>query len=83
MAEVPLDQVLATAEAPLVRERNDVFMVSYLDYRRLPDTAVARSAVDGFLGAWTGRLQAVGGRCSAPELTATTSDRSVGRASAP
>ncbi|MET0821878.1 MAG: condensation domain-containing protein [Aeromicrobium sp.] len=36
MADVPLDQVLETASGPLVRERTDVFMASYLDYRRLP-----------------------------------------------
>ncbi len=36
MAAVPLDQVLGTASRPLVRERADVFMASYLDYRRLP-----------------------------------------------
>lgn len=36
LADVPLDQVLETADAPLVRERADVFLVSYLDYRRLP-----------------------------------------------
>jgi hypothetical protein len=36
MAPVPLDQVLETAPGVLVRERTDVFMVSYLDYRRLP-----------------------------------------------
>lgn len=36
MAAVPLDQVLGSASRPLVRERTDVFMASYLDYRRLP-----------------------------------------------
>ncbi|MCX6407609.1 MAG: condensation domain-containing protein [Propionibacteriales bacterium] len=36
MAAVPLDQVLDSATKPLVRERTDVFMASYLDYRRLP-----------------------------------------------
>ncbi|MFC3950405.1 condensation domain-containing protein [Aeromicrobium fastidiosum] len=36
MAAVPLDQVLESASAALVRERADVFMASYLDYRRLP-----------------------------------------------
>lgn len=36
MAAVPLDQVLGSVSRPLVRERTDVFMASYLDYRRLP-----------------------------------------------
>lgn len=36
LADVPLDQVLATLPVPLVRDRGDVFMVSWLDYRRLP-----------------------------------------------
>ncbi len=36
MAVVPLDQVLESASEPIVRERTDVFMASYLDYRRLP-----------------------------------------------
>lgn len=39
LAEVPLEQVMAAATSPLVRERNDVFMLSYLDYRRLPGSA--------------------------------------------
>lgn len=36
LAAVPLDQVLERSPRPLVRERTDVFMASYLDYRRLP-----------------------------------------------
>jgi hypothetical protein len=36
LAAVPLDQVLESAPQRLVRERADVFMASYLDYRRLP-----------------------------------------------
>ena len=36
LAAVPLDQVLATLPTPLVRSRGDVFMASWLDYRRLP-----------------------------------------------
>jgi hypothetical protein len=36
MAAVPLDQVLETAPEVVTRERTDVFMASYLDYRRLP-----------------------------------------------
>jgi hypothetical protein len=46
MATVPLDQVLESASESLVRERADVFMASYLDYRRLPghDELVRRRA---------------------------------------
>ncbi|NPC96346.1 condensation domain-containing protein [Nocardioides sp. zg-DK7169] len=46
LADVPLEQVLATLPAPLVRTRGDVFMVSWLDYRRLPghDRARERAA---------------------------------------
>ncbi|MBC9731658.1 condensation domain-containing protein [Nocardioides marmotae] len=42
LAAVPLEQVLAALPAPLVRERADVFMVSWLDYTRLPGAAEAR-----------------------------------------
>lgn len=34
-AGVPLDQLLASLPTPLQRGRHDVFMVSYLDYRRV------------------------------------------------
>ncbi|MCL2542951.1 MAG: condensation domain-containing protein [Nocardioidaceae bacterium] len=37
--EVPLEQVFASLSAPLTQERRDVFMASYLDYRRLPGHA--------------------------------------------
>ena len=43
LAGVPLDQVLATLPVPLGRTRGDVFMVSWLDYRRLPGQARARA----------------------------------------
>lgn len=36
LASAPLDQVLAGLPCPLVRRRDDVFMVSWLDYRRAP-----------------------------------------------
>lgn len=35
LADVPLDQVLQSLPRPLRRPRQDVFMVSYLDYRRI------------------------------------------------
>ncbi|TYL46264.1 hypothetical protein FXB39_13995 [Nocardioides sp. BGMRC 2183] len=41
-AALPLDQVLASLPRPLLRERADVFMVSYVDYRRLPAHDLAR-----------------------------------------
>lgn len=37
-AGVPLDQVLASLPRPLRWTRRDAFMVSYVDYRRLPGT---------------------------------------------
>ena len=36
LGSVPLDQVLASLRRPLRRTRSDVFMVSWIDYRRLP-----------------------------------------------
>lgn len=42
LADLPLDQVLASLPVPLRRERADVAMVSYLDYRRLPGREAAR-----------------------------------------
>ncbi|WP_406692571.1 condensation domain-containing protein [Saccharopolyspora sp. ID03-671] len=41
-AEPPLDQVLASLPRPLRADRRDVFMVSYIDYRRLPKTPAAQ-----------------------------------------
>ncbi|WP_141015372.1 condensation domain-containing protein [Nocardioides sambongensis] len=41
-AELPLDQVLASLPRPLRRERADVFMLSYVDYRRLPGHDLSR-----------------------------------------
>lgn len=42
LGAVPLDQVLASLPAPLVRTRADVFMVSWMDYRHLPGGSLAR-----------------------------------------
>ncbi|MBM9460936.1 hypothetical protein JK386_13610 [Nocardioides sp. zg-536] len=42
-ADLPLDQVLASLRRPLARARNDVFMLSYLDYRRVPGHETARA----------------------------------------
>ncbi|MQW75118.1 peptide synthase [Nocardioides sp. dk4132] len=53
LAGVPLDQVLATLPAPLVRARGDVFMVSWLDYRRLPGHGRARARVAHHVSATT------------------------------
>lgn len=39
MAAVPLDQVIESAPRAVQRDRRDVFMASYLDYRRLPGQA--------------------------------------------
>jgi hypothetical protein len=36
LATLPLDQVLASLPRPLRWERRDLFMISYVDYRRLP-----------------------------------------------
>ncbi|SFS52648.1 condensation domain-containing protein [Saccharopolyspora flava] len=41
-AEPPLDQVLSSLPRPLRADRRDVFMVSYIDYRRLPETPSAQ-----------------------------------------
>jgi mycolipenoyl-CoA---2-(long-chain-fatty acyl)-trehalose mycolipenoyltransferase / long-chain-acyl-CoA---trehalose acyltransferase len=43
LAQVPLSEVTETLSTPLVHLRNDVFMVSWMDYRRLPGAALARS----------------------------------------
>lgn len=41
-AEPPLDQVLAALPEPLRASRRDVFMVSYVDYRRIPGDGSAQ-----------------------------------------
>lgn len=41
-AGLPLDQVLAALPRPLESARRDVFMVSYVDYRRLPGNGSAQ-----------------------------------------
>lgn len=43
LAQVPLDQVIASLPRPLVRTRGDVFMVSWLDYRHTPGHERART----------------------------------------
>ncbi|WP_166462707.1 condensation domain-containing protein [Amycolatopsis acidicola] len=39
LAALPLDQALSSLSRPLRWDRRDVFMVSYVDYRRLPGAA--------------------------------------------
>jgi mycolipenoyl-CoA---2-(long-chain-fatty acyl)-trehalose mycolipenoyltransferase / long-chain-acyl-CoA---trehalose acyltransferase len=53
LGEVPLDQVIASLPRPPGQTRRDVFMVSWLDYRRLPGGAHARARAATHVSATT------------------------------
>jgi hypothetical protein len=81
LAAVPLDQVVETATSPLVRDRTDVFMASYLDYRRLPGSRelgrrrahhVSAPTLADDLQVWVSRTdRGLGVRVRAPDTAAS------------